>query len=158
MKERRQSWTAPWWSLWKTSGCSSSRIASTLLKKVKWFCCLNSRRFKWIRLCKRPAIIGRCLERGKEWQTGFRPLTRKKTVSGVNEITNRIIFTWAKGQGETQPAYDKLGWRLMHDFQQTLNLLYQPAVWPDDVPGHQAEENTQRHDHTCYNNCKIIEK
>lgn len=68
IKDKRQSWSAPWWPLWKTSGCSSSRMASTLLKKVMWFCCRNSCMFKWMRPCKRPAIIGRCLGRGKNSQ------------------------------------------------------------------------------------------
>lgn len=73
IKDRRQSWSAPWWSLWKTSGCSSSRMASALLKNVMWFCCRNSCMFKWMRPCKRPAIIGRCLGRGK-------------TVSRLNQL------------------------------------------------------------------------
>lgn len=66
MKERRQSWSALWWSLWKTSGCSSSKIASTLLKNVMWFCCRNSCMFRWMRPCKSPATMGRCLKKKKE--------------------------------------------------------------------------------------------
>lgn len=62
MKDRRQSWTALWWLLWKTSGCNSSKMASALLKNVMWFCCRNSCIFKWTRPCKRPAIMGKCLD------------------------------------------------------------------------------------------------
>lgn len=86
MKDRRQSWSAPWWSLWKTSGCSSSRMASTLLKKVMWFCCRNSCMFKWMRPCRSPAIMGRCLGRknSQRLESTIRGLTDKNTVPILN--------------------------------------------------------------------------
>lgn len=144
MKDRRQSWSALWWSLWKTSGCSSSRMASTLLKNVMWFCCRNSFMFRWMRPCKRPAIIGRCLKKStKEKQSACWTLSYGNRISGV--CRSKILlhfFTWAKGRGAIQPASYMQGWHQTHGPQQTLSLLHLRAVWPGDAPGHQAEKNT----------------
>lgn len=101
MKDRRQSWSALWWSLWKTSGCSSSRMASTLLKKVMWFCCRNSCMFRCMRPCKRPAIIGRCLEkRGEEsavWTISYG--NRKSSDSRINPEIFLQFFYLSKRTG-----------------------------------------------------------
>lgn len=145
IKDKRQSWSAPWWPLWKTSGCSSSRMASTLLKNVMWFCCRNSCMFKWMRPCKRPAIIGRCLGRGKTVSRLKQLLLEQKikclqTKSKNTTLFFFFFFTWAKGQGATQPASYMQGWHQIHDFQQTWSLLHQQAVWPGDAPGRQAEK------------------
>lgn len=141
IKDRRQSWSALWWSLWKTSGCRSSRIASTLLKNVIWFCCRNSCMFRWMRPCKRPAIIGRCLERKKEAESAS--CQHHQSQSSVCRLNLKILlhfFTWAKGQGATRPASYMQGWHQTHGPPQTLNLRYQQAVWPGDAPGHQARK------------------
>lgn len=80
IKDKRQSWSALWWSLWKTSGCRSSRIASTLLKNVMWFCWRNSCMFRCMRPCRRPAIMGRCLEGQKKQKRISNQLKHKSIV------------------------------------------------------------------------------
>lgn len=93
IKDRRQSWSAPWWSLWKTSGCSSSRMASTLLKKVMWFCCRNSCMFKWMRPCRSPAIMGRCLRRIRRKTVSLNQLLVEQRVStSKNTLLHYDIF------------------------------------------------------------------
>lgn len=94
IKDKRQSWSAPWWPLWKTSGCSSSRMASTLLKKVMWFCCRNSCMFKWMRPCKRPAIIGRCLGRGKTVSRLNQLLLEQKIKCLQTKSKNTTLFSF----------------------------------------------------------------
>lgn len=145
IKDRRQSWSAPWWSLWKTSGCSSSRMASTLLKKVMWFCCRNSCMFKWTRPCRSPAIMGRCLGRIRRKNTQL--LVEQRVLTDINTIPILcfFFFTWAEVQDATQPASYTQGWHQIHDSQQTWSLLYQQAAWPGDAPGHRAEKNKHKY-------------
>lgn len=92
INERRQSWSALWWSLWKTSGCSSSRMASTLLKNAMWFCCLNSCRFRWMRPCSRPAIMGRCLRRKSKLVSSFKPCWMQHGTDGSWTLRRRAFI------------------------------------------------------------------
>lgn len=148
MKERRQSWSALWWSLWKTSGCSSSKIASTLLKNVMWFCCRNSCMFRWMRPCKRPATMGRCLKKRKRQNSQEvepSPMATKKILYFI------YFFTWAKGPGATQPSSYMRGWHQTRGSRQTSSLLYQQAVWRGDAPGRRAERDTWKKHKICVN-------
>lgn len=77
MKDSRQSQSAAWCSFWKTCGWSSSRIPRTWMKKVKWFCCLNSWKLRWTRPCSSAAIIGKCL---KHQTRKSRPRSFKKVI------------------------------------------------------------------------------
>ena len=124
MKESRQSCSALWWSLWNTSGCSSSRMASTLRKKARWFCCRNSWKLRWMRPCNSPATMGRCLETSTDRELPARhklsskPLLHQYHTHRKTESNSSFVITWTVswtiltlggGLGGTQPASYKLG-------------------------------------------------